>query len=254
MSLWVIADTHLGFAIDKSMDIFGPRWADHSARLATAWRQKVREEDTVLIPGDISWALKLSEAQADLAFLDALPGQKILLRGNHDFWWQSRSKIESSFSEWGLSSLRLLQNDAIFLPAEESIICGSRLWLLPSDPKAQAQDKKIFQRELSRLDLSLQVAQRLREQVAQEGLSPRLIAILHYPPFAPDLIPREVSQRLEAAAVERAYFGHIHQVKSPYRGVERKIGQVFYSLIAADQIDFCPHLIPPRTREESICQ
>ena len=150
------------------MDVFGPAWDDHAARVERAWRDAVAEEDVVLIPGDISWAMQLDEAREDIAFIGALPGTKILMRGNHDYWWASLSKVRAFLPK----GVHALQNDAIDIGG--AVIAGSRGWMCPGssgfDPET---DRKIYDREAIRLGMSLQKA----------GKGSRIIAMLHYPPF-----------------------------------------------------------------------
>ncbi|MDO5734620.1 MAG: YicC/YloC family endoribonuclease [Eubacteriales bacterium] len=253
MALFVIGDTHLGSGINKSMDLFGPRWKNHTQRLIAAWTKTVRPEDTVLVAGDISWAINLTEVVADLKILNELPGQKILLRGNHDYWWQSLSKIEELFVREGFETFKLLQNNAHYLPQEGVIVAGSRGWLMPSDKAATAHDKKIYKRELQRLENSLRAAQKIRQDLVKKGAgeSPGLIAMLHYPPFTPALERSEVCEILEKYEVERVYYGHIHHVKSNYAICEEKIANIYYSLIAGDHLDFVPYKIPQREDEET---
>lgn len=217
------------------MDFFGERWARHTERIAEAWRAVVGPEDLVLVPGDISWALNLQEAEADLAFLAALPGQKLLLRGNHDYWWSSLSKIRALCAARGWDSLDFLQNDA--RRYGQTVICGSRLWLLPNDSRATAEDRKIYARELERLKLSLKAAEDLREP------GDRLIAMLHYPPFDKEFHENELTAMLAAAGVEACVFGHIHNSRTPYQIANVAVGPIAYSLVAADQLAFCPFLV-----------
>ncbi len=242
MALFVLADTHLGSGIDKSMDLFGPRWENHAARLSAAWKAHVGAEDTVLVPGDISWALRLEEAVPDLKTLDDLPGRKILLRGNHDYWWQSLKQITELFEREGFDTLSVLQNNAVYLPEEHAVICGSRGWLQPGDKQATGHDKKIYKREVNRLRLSLQKAIKLLEKFP----GARLIAMLHYPPYGPERQPSEVTRLLSDYGVERAYYGHVHHAGTPYAVTEWPLDGVRYSLIAADHLDFTPYRIPQK--------
>ncbi|MDO5738240.1 MAG: YicC/YloC family endoribonuclease [Eubacteriales bacterium] len=252
MALFVIADTHLGIGIDKTMDKFGPRWHDHTRRLAENWRAVVKPSDWVLVPGDISWALNIAEAKPDLAYLDALPGQKLLLRGNHDYWWQGLSKLRRQFADWGYDSLHLLQNDAHYLESEKVIVVGSRGWLLPGDPKAKTEDLKIYERELHRLEISLQAGAKLFAELGGVEAGNRLIAMLHYPPFKTDLRPLRVSELCAKYGVERVYYGHVHQPHTPYKIMEQKIAGIYYSLIAGDHLAFKPHRVPADGQEQEM--
>jgi predicted phosphohydrolase len=168
MTVFAISDLHLGHSVDKPMDRFGPQWVGHAERVARAWRERVRDTDTVLVCGDTSWAMRLEEAAADLAWLGALPGRKILLRGNHDYWWGSLKRLRGALP----AGIEPLQNDSHI--AEGWSICGSRGWLLPTS-ESRPEDRAIFERELGRLRMSLESA---------GGGRPKL-AMLHYPPWMP---------------------------------------------------------------------
>ena len=174
MSLFAISDLHLSFAetVEKPMDVFGPLWDNHEQRLANAWRELVSEEDYVLVPGDISWGISLEEAAPDLRFLEALPGKKILLRGNHDYWWSTLKKMNGKYKD-----IFYIQNNCF--AAEDFVICGTRGWFLPwhaSKDYTKEECAKIFERELLRLEMSLESAKDIRE-------GRKLIAASHFPPL-----------------------------------------------------------------------
>ena len=177
MSLFVIGDTHLSLlATDKPMDIFGG-WKNYMQRLEENWRSVVQPQDTVIIPGDVSWGMSLEQAKEDFLFLHRLPGKKILMKGNHDYWWTTRAKMESFLEENGLDSLSILHNNAVSV--EGLSLCGSRGWMFE---QGQEHDKKIINREAGRIRASLQDAQRFGEQ--------EKVLFLHYPPvFMQDSIP-----------------------------------------------------------------
>ena len=228
MNIWGLADPHLGHAVDKAMDIFGPRWKNHAARMAENWRATVAGDDWVLVPGDISWALKLEDALLDLQFLGDLPGRKILLKGNHDYWWTSRAKVEAVLPD----SMQLLQNDAIDIGNGIGIV-GARGWTPPGAPRATEQDEKIYAREVQRLALSLKAA---------EGRFERLIAMLHYPPlYALDegLQETEFVPLLRDAGVEACLYGHLHAGDHRY-AVHADHDGIRYYFVAGDAIDFTP--------------
>ena len=153
MALYAIADTHLSFGTDKPMDSF-PGWSDYTARLAANWRHLVEPQDTVVIAGDISWAMKFSECTADFAFLNDLPGQKILLKGNHDYWWNTKRKMDLYLQENHFDTLQILHNQAI--PYGDVALCGSRGWFFEDTP--EAQDEKVLAREVGRIRMSLEAA------------------------------------------------------------------------------------------------
>ena len=155
--LYAIADTHLSFSVEKPMDVFGARWTNHAERLRENWLKKVRPEDTVVIPGDVSWGISLNEAEADLRFLDDLPGKKLLGKGNHDYWWTTANKMTAFFTEKGFSTLSILYNNAYY--ADGFIVCGTRGWM--SEFGVKAEDERLIAREAQRLELSLQAGQKL---------------------------------------------------------------------------------------------
>ena len=156
MKLFAIADLHMDGGAGKPMEVFGPHWAGHCARIFGSWRSSVAEGDVVLVPGDISWAMRFSEALPDLNAISELPGLKVLLRGNHDYWWGSLTQMRAALPE----SVKLIRNDA--LDCGPFVVCGSRGWLLPSDQDFSSDDRRIYERELIRLGLSLAAAKRLR--------------------------------------------------------------------------------------------
>lgn len=232
MALFVLADPHLGFGVNKPMNIFGSRWHEHEQRLDLQWRQTVTDEDTVLIPGDISWAMQLRDALPDLAFLDRLPGRKILSRGNHDYWWTSLAKIEAFCRNNNLNSLFFLRNNGLVVPPDW-VVCGTRGWILPGDPDYGPDDEKIYLREAGRLRLSLEAASALLMPEA------RLVACLHYPPFGRDMQPTMLTELLEEFAVEICVYGHIHS-DNGLSGKDGPPGRVRYQLAAADHLGFKP--------------
>ena len=196
MSLFVIGDTHLSLSTDKPMDIFGG-WKNYMQRLEENWRSVVQPQDTVIIPGDVSWGMSLEQAKEDFLFLHRLPGKKILMKGNHDYWWTTRAKMESFLEENGLDSLSILHNNAVSV--EGLSLCGSRGWMFE---QGQEHDKKIINREAGRIQASLQDAQRFGEQ--------EKVLFLHYPPvFMQDSIP-EFFEVMNQYGVRRCYYGHIH--------------------------------------------
>lgn len=236
MRLWGIADTHLSFGTDKPMDIFGDRWADHAERLCAAWLEQVAPEDTVLIPGDISWGMTLEEAAPDLRFLHELPGTKYLSRGNHDYWWATMRKMERFAEAHDLHSLRFMKNDAHRIPlagGRHAVIAGSRGWTLPSDQQFNEQDQKIYDREVMRLGLSFDEAKALREP------GDLLICALHYPPMTQHGERTPIAERIEAEGVDLCVFGHVHGIgaRYVYEGTRRGVR---YLNIASDHLAFRP--------------
>lgn len=236
MKLFIIGDPHLGHSVDKPMDLFGKRWEKHVERLEEQWRRVVSAEDTVIVAGDISWGLRLAEAAADLKFLHELPGAKILLRGNHDYWWSTLKKLRDLREEEGLDTLHFLQNNA-FPVGREYVVAGTRGWIGPDDPEFTEQDQKIDLRERARLQLSLEAAKPYQEA------GRRLIVVTHYPPMTRDISSGPWTRAIRDAGAWQAFFGHIHQTRSPYSFSGRVVDEVPYSLISADYLGFRPHLI-----------
>jgi len=225
MKLFALADPHLGQGVNKAMDVFGPLWERHVERLAERWRATVGPEDTVLVAGDISWAMKLEDALVDLAFLHGLPGRKVLLKGNHDFWWGSRAKVERVLPP----SLRLLQNDAVDLGGGVGVV-GTRGWTPPGAPRAGEQDAAIFQRELLRFELSVKDA---GDRFAT------LVAMLHFPPLYAGLGETAFVPLLKAAGVKACVYGHLHAGDHRFAVQGRRDG-IDYYFVAADAVGFQP--------------
>ena len=231
MKLFAIADLHLDGGAGKPMDVFGPQWAGHCDRIFGLWRETVGEGDCVLIPGDISWAMRFGDALPDLNAISELPGKKVLLRGNHDYWWSSLTRIRAALPE----GMALIQNDAVDIgPA---VIAGSRGWSLPASADFTAEDRKIYEREAIRLNLSLAAAKRL-----SGGVKP-IIAMMHFPPMLRGGSPTAFSEALERYGVTRCVYGHLHGSLAWEAGCRGEINGVFYELCSADSLGFKPKLI-----------
>lgn len=227
MAIFVLGDPHLSFSADKPMDIFGNRWSNHHEKIRKAWLEQVSAEDTVVIAGDLSWAMSLKDAEPDLRFFHDLPGKKILLKGNHDYWWETVAKMNRFFAERGWEDFTFLFNTAV--PCEGVTLCGTRGW----DPESTSeQDKKLLEREVQRLEHSLSLADPEKEK----------IVFFHYPPFSGDKAPFEAL--LKAHGVRRVFYGHIHGLAARQTASAIREG-IEYTLISADALDFCPHFIPP---------
>jgi len=229
MQIYAIADLHLSLTAEKPMDVFGEAWRGHAEKLERNWRETVSSEDLVLIPGDISWAMQLQAALPDLSFIGDLPGKKILLKGNHDYWWSAIGRVRSMLP----NGMRALQNDSF---VEEGIgICGSRGWLCPGSSNFSQDDEKIYLRELDRLSLSLQSLPSLPQVETK-------IAMLHFPPFSDKDRGSGFTERLEAAGVKIVVYGHLHGEANRYAFEGEKNG-VIYHCVAADKLDFAPKRI-----------
>ncbi|WP_411676691.1 metallophosphoesterase [Caproicibacter sp.] len=228
MSLYAIADLHLSLGADKPMDVF-EGWKNYTERLQKNWRSVVGGEDTVVIAGDISWAMKLEDSQRDFRFIHELPGKKLILKGNHDYWWSTRQKIENFFEENGFTDLGLIHNCAA--PAGDRAVCGTRGWLYNAESQ---QDKKIVSREVGRLNASLDDAERL-------GLKP--VVFLHYPPVYDGMECTEILDVLASHKISDCYFGHIHGSLAAKRAPDGEYRGIRMHLISCDYLGFSPILV-----------
>lgn len=233
MSVYVISDLHLSTNADKSMEVFGPRWQNYTQRLERSWRALIEPNDCVVIPGDISWGLTLEDAIPDLKFLDSLPGRKIIGKGNHDFWWQTLTKINKAFADNEITTIDILYNNSMLV--EDMIICGTRGWYNGDRNVAlnDTDNKKIINREAIRLRLSLQSAVKLRG----DSNIP-IMVFLHFPPVWGELVCREILDVLHEFEIKRCYFGHIHgNVEVPRDFV---FEDVKLTLVSSDHLAFTP--------------
>jgi predicted phosphohydrolase len=249
--LFALSDPHLSLGGSKPMHVFGPRWDDHVAKLEGNWRAAVREGDIVLMPGDISWAMRLEEAMPDLEWLSALPGEKVLLKGNHDYWWPSIGKLR----KLGLPKMHYIQNDALRIG--DVAVAGTRLWDFPgirwgyisnrdneevSEEKRSAPRKdrdedveKIRARELERLRLSLS---KLDKQAKIK------ICLTHFPPISETGDPTEITGIIAEYAPDISVFGHVHALLDrPHPGADLMIDNTRYVLAASDFLEHAPKLI-----------
>lgn len=229
MKIFAIADTHLsGEPPTKPMDIFGAHWHNHWEKIKTDWHDRVTAEDIVLLPGDISWAMRLDDALVDLNAIRQLPGRKILVRGNHDYWWQTISKMNKAVE----NELTFLQNS--FAVAGDYAICGSRGWLCPGDRSFTAEDNSIYQRELLRVRASLEAA-------ASAGFA-KIILMLHYPPVNDKHEPSGFTELISEFKVMICLFGHLHSESAATAPVGIINGAACH-LVACDALDFKLKLI-----------
>ncbi len=215
--------------IEKPMDVFGPRWANHTERLRDNWLEIVGEEDIAIICGDISWGLRLDEAMADLLFLDNLPGTKTITKGNHDLWWNSVSKL-NKISE----RMTFLQNKAYLLD-DGTAICGTRGWICPGTEGFDEHDRKIYEREILRLKMSL-------DDAVSRGAK-EIIAALHYPPSNDKFEASGFTNTLEEYGVKTCVYGHLHSkdaFKNGYKGIWNGVN---YKLVSLDYVEAKPVLI-----------
>lgn len=232
MPIYAISDLHLALSIDKPMDIFGDRWKNYMERLKLAWSQTVTSNDYVIIPGDISWATYLANAVEDFNFIEALPGKKIISKGNHDYWWTTMNKLENFINKNNYSTISFMHNNSFRI--ENAIICGTRGWSCPGDNDFTDEDRKIYNRELQRLELSFKDCKRDDESI--------VIAALHFPPFNSKKEPSGFVDILKKYGVNKCIYGHLHGqnssnvVDGDYDGIE-------YRLVSADYLNFRPILL-----------
>jgi predicted phosphohydrolase len=232
MKIWGISDLHLSFSTDKPMDIFGDHWRNHADKMAEHWDALVADEDVVLCPGDLSWAMKLYDAAKDLAWIGARPGLKILVKGNHDLWWSGIGKVRSAIP----GSCVALQNDSYDIG--EFVVAGSRCWTAPGSYDYTEHDEKIYLRELERLRMSLDKA-----VVMAKGKP--IIAAIHYPPFTVRKENTKFADLLEQYPVKICVYGHLHGEKSFRYAFEGERNGIVYMMISCDYLNFKPRLIWP---------
>ncbi len=247
MAIFTIGDLHLSTNIstNKSMEVFGKRWQGYVSKLKRNWEAVVSDGDTVVIPGDISWALKLEEALSDLSFLNSLPGQKLIGKGNHDFWWMTAAKMNAFFQAHNLSTLHILYNNAYLV--EGRILCGTRGWFMDEKQQVAVGNvdyDKIINRELIRLRLSLDEARALQTQTYEiAGLIPPISVFLHFPPVWMDFVCRPFVDLLHEYGDPDCYFGHIHGLYSAVGAYEFE--NIRFRLVSSDALDFTLYRVDP---------
>ena len=223
MALYAIGDTHLSLHKDKPMDIFGPVWQNYLDKIIADWNEKVTDEDVVIMAGDFSWAMKLDEVSPDFEFLNQLKGIKIIIRGNHDYWWSSVSKVREKLPK----NTYALQNDAIKIG--DYIFCGNRGWLIPEGKQNTEENQKIYAREVIRAELSLNSAKKLQTN------NEKIVFITHYPPFNNKVEPSEYTKLIEKEGVSIVVFGHLHGYVNP-KMLYNEINGVKYYLTSCDAV------------------
>ncbi len=230
MALYAIGDTHLSLSTGKKMDIFGG-WEDYELRLKTNWEKLVEPDDTVVIPGDISWCMTMEEGLEDFRFLDSLPGKKIILKGNHDYWWSTKKKADEFFEKYELASLSILHNNAY--TCGNIAICGTRGWFFDAENDT---DRKIVLREAGRLRMSISAAK-------QTGKEP--VVFLHYPPLTLEKKCEEIYGVLVEEGIKRCYYGHLHSYSHRTAFTGESDG-IMFKLISGDYLRFCPEFVPEK--------
>lgn len=236
MSIYAIADLHLSFTAEKPMDIYGGEWVNHTEKVKQNWEAKIGNEDTVILPGDSSWALRLEEAKTDLGWISGLPGKKVFIKGNHDLWWNSASKLNALFE-----NMFFLQNT--YYETEGWAICGSRGWICPGDDDFTAQDEKIYLRELGRLRLSLEAAAKAGYGKNTENAKGKIIGVIHFPPASDSLRRSGFTELFEEYGAEKVVYGHLHGKDAYGSGFKGKRNNVEYILTSTDYLKCAPYKI-----------
>lgn len=225
MAIYTMADLHLSLGADKSMEVF-PGWENYTERIRENWQSTVSSDDTVVVGGDISWGMNFSQSEPDFEFLNSLNGKKILLKGNHDYWWETKTKIERFFAERGFDTLNILFNN--HYAYGRFGICGTRGWI--NEKKDETPDKKVLLREAGRLEASVKSA-------LSAGLEP--IVFLHYPPIYYSERNDEILAVLHEYNIKKCFYGHIHGVG--HRGALNGIAEgIHFKLVSADWLRFKP--------------
>lgn len=224
MALYAISDLHLSLSAEKPMDIFGENWYKHHEKIKANWLESITEEDTVLIGGDISWSMKIEDGKKELQWIHELPGKKIIIKGNHDYWWSSISKLNSMFDD-----MNFIQNN--HFNYEDIGICGTRGWICPGTDRFEEADLKIYNRELNRLRLSLDSARKA-------GYT-KIIAMIHYPPTNEKFEDSGFTEIFKEYSIEKVIYGHLH---GPfyYKVLNGVKGDTEYILTSCDYINFKP--------------
>ncbi len=225
MALFAIADLHLSFSCDKSMDVFRG-WENYTERIRANWNRLVSAEDTVVIAGDISWAIGLEGAKPDFDFIHSLNGKKIILKGNHDYWWSTAAKMNNFLKENNFDDISILHNNCFV--KNNIAVCGTRGWLYDSNGE---KDEKVIRRECGRLEQSLNTAVDADEK----------IVFLHYPPVYAEYVCEEIFEVIKRHGIKEVYYGHIHG-SGKYRAYDEYDGVKMY-MISSDSIDFTPVLV-----------
>ena len=224
MKIFAISDLHISTNTNKPMDVFGGNWVGYLNKIFDDWKSKVTDEDLVLIGGDISWAMSIDDAVKDITLLKDLPGIKVFIKGNHDYWWSGIGKVRDILFD----NMFALQNDCIKI--DKTIICGSRCWSVPGAPDFTDSDEKIYKREAERLKLSFKQVEKVRED------GDKLIALVHYPPFNVKREDNFYTEIFENNKVDVVVYGHLHGKNVKADKVVYKKGIKYY-LTSCDQVD-----------------
>lgn len=232
MSLYVIGDLHLTFSDpSKTMEVF-PGWENYQERIEKNWLETVKPEDTVVIAGDLSWGMSLQQAEPDFRFINGLPGRKLILKGNHDYWWVTKKKMETFFAENSFDTLKIIHNN--HYAYENYGICGTRGWVNGTDGSRDVQDEKVLKREVQRLETSIKSA-------VEAGLEP--LVFMHYPPIFASNFNYDILEILYRYNIKECYYGHIHGRSAHELCVKNTYDGVNFHLISGDYIHFMPEKV-----------
>lgn len=228
MSIYVIGDLHLAFSVDKPMDIFGNNWENHAEKIKLNWLEKVKKEDTVILPGDFSWATYLEDTYKDFEFLNSLPGNKIMSKGNHDYWWTTVTSMKKYLRENDFNNIDFLYNNAYLV--ENKIIVGTRGWI---NSWRSQENYKILKRENDRLKLSIE------DGIKKYGNTKEMVAFIHYPPFYKEVVPEEIDfiKTLNKFNIKKCYYAHLHG-ESHREAIEGNINGIEFKLVSSDYLKF----------------
>ncbi len=230
MAIYALADLHLSFGTDKPMDVFGDAWDNYTEKIKKNWNATVSQNDMVIIPGDVSWATYIEDAYEDFKFINELPGKKVILKGNHDYWWTTLSKMEGFLKENEFDTIKILNNTATEF--ENTAICGTRGWWYKEGQSPE--DEKILDREKKRLVLALEEASRLKKS--------RIVVGLHYPPVDADACDDDFLEIMKQYKVDTCVYGHLHSYAHK-KAVVGEIDGIKLKLVSGDFVDFTPVLV-----------
>lgn len=225
MAIYTIGDLHLSFNTNKPMDVFGETWKNYEEKIKKNWIEKVNKEDLVVLPGDFSWAMYLEETEKDFEFINDLPGKKILLKGNHDYWWTTVTSMRKYIEEKGFKQIDFLYNNSY--EAEGKIIAGAKGWTLSEDE----EDKRLTKRETDRLELSI------KKGIEQFGEDKEIIIFMHYPPITKSYLNTSYLQIMKKYGVKKCYYGHLHS-NSIKEAIQGNIDGIEFKLVSADSLQF----------------
>ena len=225
MAIFIIGDLHLSFGVDKPMNVFGGNWENHTEKLKEDWLKKVSQEDTVILAGDFSWATYLKDTYKDFEYIKELPGKKILLKGNHDYWWTTVTSMRNYLNENNFENIDFLYNNSYLV--ENKIIVGTRGWALNDTENAE----KMINREVSRLELSI------KDAIEKYGENTEIICVIHYPPITKNSTKNKFTELMKKYNIKKCYYAHLHG-NSHKEAVEGILDGIEYKLISGDYLDF----------------